>query len=104
MGDEDKEFLRQVKAKAAHKLKARRTAEHTVWWGLGMVGLIGWSVALPTLLGILLGAWLDRRHPGAHSWTLALLVGGLIIGCVNAWRWVSRELYSIDEAPDGHDE
>jgi hypothetical protein len=28
----------------------------------------------------------------------------LIIGCVNAWRWVTRELYSIHEVPDGHDE
>jgi ATP synthase protein I len=104
MGDEDTAFIRQVRAKAARKLKAQRTADHTVWFGLGMMGLIGWSVAMPTLFGILLGAWLDRHHPGAHSWTLALLAGGLIIGCVNAWRWVSRELYSIDEAPDGHDE
>ena len=104
MGDEDKAFLRQVKAKAALKLKAQRTGEHTVWWGLGMVGLIGWSVAMPTLLGILLGVWLDRRHPGAHSWTLPLLVLGLIIGCINAWRWVTRELYSIHEVPNGHDE
>jgi ATP synthase protein I len=104
MGDEDKAFIRQVKAKAARKLKAQRPGEQTVWFGLGMVGLIGWSVALPTLLGILLGAWLDRRHPGAHSWTLPLLVSGLIIGCANAWRWVARELFTIDEVRDGRDD
>ena len=43
-----------------------------------MSGLIGWSVAVPTLLGAMLGLWLDRRHPGAHSWTLMLLVVGLV--------------------------
>jgi ATP synthase protein I len=37
----------------------------TVWFGLGMMGLIGWSVAIPTLLGAALGLWLDKRHPGA---------------------------------------
>ena len=57
---------------------------------LGM-GLIGWSVALPTLLGAALGLWLDKHYPGGHSWTLALLAAGLVLGCFNAWRWVAKE-------------
>jgi ATP synthase protein I len=105
MGDEDAAFLRHVTAKAARKLKAQQSGAQTVWFGLGMVGLIGWSVTIPTLLGIALGVWLDRRHPGAHSWTLALLAGGLGVGCVNAWHWVSRELAAaIDDEPENHDE
>jgi len=80
-----------VGAKAALKLKARRNSTRGVWFGLGMMGLIGWSVAIPTLLGATLGLWLDRRYPGGRSWTLALLVAGLAIGCLNAWRWVSKE-------------
>jgi len=43
---------------------------------LGHDGLIGWSVAIPTLLGAALGLWLDRHYPGRHAWTLALLVAG----------------------------
>ena len=81
----------QVGAKAARKLAARRDQSHGVWFGLGMMGMIGWSVAIPTVLGAALGLWLDDRHPGNHSWTLALLVAGLVIGCVNAWHWVARE-------------
>ena len=84
-------FSREVGAKAARKLKARRNSTQGVWLGLGMMGLIGWSVVVPTLLGAALGIWLDNRHPGKHSWTLALLVAGLVIGCLNAWRWVSKE-------------
>ena len=80
-----------VGAKAARKLKAQRHSAQGVWFGLGMMGLIGWSVAIPTLLGAALGIWLDKRHPGTHSWTLALLAAGLAIGCMNAWHWVSRE-------------
>jgi ATP synthase protein I len=84
-------FAGQVGAKAARKLKARRNSTQGVWFGLGMMGLIGWSVAIPTLLGAAAGLWLDRRFPGGRSWTLALLVAGLAIGCVNAWFWVSKE-------------
>jgi ATP synthase protein I len=81
----------RVAIKARRKLWARRNATPGVWFGLGMMGLIGWSVVIPTLLGALFGLWLDKHHPGTHSWTLALLVGGLTIGCWNAWRWVARE-------------
>jgi len=81
----------QVGAKAARKLKARRTPTPGVWFGLGMMGLVGWSVAIPTLLGAAIGLWLDKHYPSAHSWTLSLLVAGLAIGCFNAWLWVTRE-------------
>ncbi len=81
----------EVGAKASRKLRARRRAAHGVWYGLGMMGLIGWSVATPTVLGAALGLWLDRRYPGPHSWTLTLLIIGLILGCLTAWRWVAEE-------------
>ena len=93
-------FSREVGAKAARKLKARRNSTQGVWLGLGMMGLIGWSVVVPTLLGAALGIWLDNRHPGKHSWTLALLVAGLAIGCLNAWRWVSKEDEQMGEEHD----
>ena len=83
-------FSQEVGAKAARKLKAQRSKQG-VWFGLGMMGLIGWSVVVPTLLGAALGIWLDNCHPGKHSWTLTLLVIGLVIGCVNAWHWVAKE-------------
>jgi ATP synthase protein I len=70
----------QINAKAARKLKARRNPGQGVWFGLGMMGIVGWSVAVPTLLGAGVGLWLDKHHSGKHAWTLALLVAGLVIG------------------------
>lgn len=81
----------QVGATAQRKLTARRHGVPGVWFGLGTMGLVGWSVVVPTLLGAALGLWLDARHPGPHSWTLALLIAGLVLGCFNAWRWVAKE-------------
>ena len=54
-------FSREVGAKAARKLKAQRHSTPGVWSGLGMMGLIGWSVVVPTLLGAALGIWLDKQ-------------------------------------------
>jgi ATP synthase protein I len=83
-------FSREIGVQAARKAKALRNPTG-VWFGLGTMGLIGWSVVVPTLLGTAIGIWLDNRHPGSHSWTLALLVGGLSIGCITAWYWVANE-------------
>ena len=91
------DFSQQIGTKAARKLKAQRHVTQTVWSGLGMMGLVGWSVAMPTLLGAALGLWLDGRYPGGHSWTLALLAAGLALGCFNAWHWVAKEGREIRE-------
>jgi len=98
------ELSRKIGAKAARKLKAQHNPTPGVWFGLGMMGLIGWSVAVPTLLGAALGIWLDSHHPGNHSWTLMLLVIGLAIGCLNAWHWVSKENKEIQEEQEEPDE
>jgi len=97
-------FAERAGTKAARKLRARRDAARGVWFGLGMMGLIGWSVAVPTLLGAALGLWLDEAHPGTHSWTLALLVAGLAIGCLNAWHWVARQDKAMRDDQEAVDE
>ncbi len=96
-------FLKTVSSEASRKLRVQRGGKQGVWFGLGMSGLIGWSVAVPTLGGILLGLWLDRRYPGSHSWTLILLVAGLCVGCANAWHWVAQQDRAMhDEDGDKH--
>jgi ATP synthase protein I len=85
-----------VKMKEARKLKEKRKSKQSLWFGLGMFGLVGWSVAVPTLLGTILGLWLDKLFPGKQSWTLTLLLIGLIIGCITAWHWLSKEHNEIN--------
>ncbi len=93
-------FAASVGAQAVRRARARRNAGHGVWFGLGMMGLVGWSVAIPTLLGAALGSWLDHRHPGGRSWTLALLVAGLALGVWNAWHWVAAEQAKLEAEDD----
>jgi ATP synthase protein I len=93
----NKKFGEVIDKKARLKLKARSHPSAGIWMGLGMMGLVGWSVIIPTLLGAALGTWLDHHYASSHSWTLTLLILGLILGCFNAWFWVKKEEMEIQE-------
>lgn len=86
-------FGREVRHKEDRKVRARQEKDRGVWFGLGMFGLIGWSVAIPTLIGLAVGIWIDSRWPGRYSWTLMGLIIGVALGCLNAWFWVKREIH-----------
>jgi ATP synthase protein I len=101
---EGSDFSRAVARRVRRKLLARGDRAAGVWFGLGMMGLVGWSVAVPTLLGAMLGVWLDKQYPAPYSWTLSLLVAGLLLGCLNAWRWIARENRAINDRPEDEKE
>ena len=55
---------------------------------LAQVGVLGWIIVVPTLLGMFLGRWLDHRFGTGIFWTGPLLLLGLVLGCWSAWRWM----------------
>jgi ATP synthase protein I len=79
------------RARQMEEARRRRPASPLV--GLGMFGLVGWSVAVPILAGTALGVWLDGRDAGEGgvSWTLVCLLAGAVIGAAGAWYWITRE-------------
>ncbi len=88
---DNKSWEADIRKKERRKLRARSQRSQSVWFGFGMFGVVGWSIAVPTLLGILLGIWIDQRWPSQFSWTLMLMRAGLISGGINAWNWVRQE-------------
>ena len=95
----------EVGARETRKLRARRQKRESVWFGLGMMGLVGWSVAVPMLVGLAIGWAIDSRLPTRFSFTLMLLFAGAVVGCLNAWHWITRERRAIEEErEDGADE
>jgi ATP synthase protein I len=102
--DGEADVAETLRRDVARKRRARRRGDRGLWFGLGAFGLVGWSVAIPTLAGLALGVWLDGRLGGAFSWTLALLVAGVCAGCANAWYWIAQESRRTAEAEgDGDD-
>ncbi len=97
-------FQLAIANKERRKLYARQAKPYGgVWFGLGFAGLIGWSVVVPTLLGMALGIWIDSQFPSQFSWTLALILAGLTIGCLIAWEWVSQEQQRMAKAQPPND-
>lgn len=91
------QFADDVGKKAVRKAQARdKGSAGNMWFGLGTFGMVGWSVVVPTLIGIVLGIWLDKVTSVGFSWRLTLMFVGLVIGCLNAWYWVSKERHQIE--------
>lgn len=88
-------LARRVAQRAERRKRARKHRARATWFGLGMYGMVGWSIAVPTLVGVAVGLWIDARWPGRFSWALMLLAAGLLVGCWNAWHWVSVEQRAI---------
>lgn len=43
------------------------------------------------IVGTALGIWIDTTWPSRFSWTLMLLMVGVILECLNAWEWINQE-------------
>jgi len=84
-------FARRIGRKEQRKIRGRQERRRSPWFWAGMFGLVGWSVAVPTVLGTYLGVKLDEWVGGRASWTLTGLLIGIGLGCLNAWFWVRRE-------------
>jgi ATP synthase protein I len=92
-----KRFADKVGMREKRMIKARREKGKGVWFGLGMMGAIGWSIAVPTIIGVAIGIWMDKILPGRISWTLTFLFVGLVSGCINAWYFIKKEQMRIGE-------
>lgn len=99
----NKSFEKLVGDLEERKLQAQRKKK-SVWSGLGLFGIIGWSVVLPTISGAAIGVWLDNNYKQDFSWTLSLLVAGLMVGCVIAWNWIEKENKEIHKKNEDENE
>jgi ATP synthase protein I len=89
---ENHEQLEQaVRKRQKRRERWQREGERSLGQNLAAIGALGWTIVVPTLLGIFVGRWLDRTFNGGIFWTLGLLVVGLAAGCAFAWRWMHRE-------------
>ncbi|MEO6151332.1 MAG: AtpZ/AtpI family protein [Mucilaginibacter sp.] len=89
---DDGAFFHRITAeKEDRKLRALSEKKRSEWFGLGMFGMVGWSVVVPTFLGTVGGIWLDKNYPQSFSWTLTCLILGLTTGCWIAWNWVIKQ-------------
>ncbi|HTQ71080.1 MAG TPA: AtpZ/AtpI family protein [Acidocella sp.] len=87
--EEQDPLLRGVKKRGERHRRWRREGEASVALRLAQIGVLGWIIVVPMLIGLFLGRWLDRvLHAGLFC-TAPLLMVGLGIGCWSAWKWMN---------------
>ncbi|HKJ85500.1 MAG TPA: AtpZ/AtpI family protein, partial [Spirochaetia bacterium] len=94
--DRETALERALEDKERRRIRARASREHS-WFGLGMLGLVGWAFAIPMLAVVAVGIWLDTAYESAYSWSLMGVFVGAAIGGLNAWYWVRNEERKIEE-------
>ena len=63
---------------------------------------IGWSITVPTVGGAFLGLWLDRVAPQDFSWTIALLLGGVVLAFSAIANQVTTKVPSVKASVSGY--
>ncbi|HVC60707.1 MAG TPA: AtpZ/AtpI family protein [Acetobacteraceae bacterium] len=87
---EQNHLLSSIRRRHARHEKAQREGPPSFGRYLAQVGVLGWTIVVPTLLGVFAGRWVDRRLGTGIFWTGPMLMAGLAIGCWGAWRWMHR--------------
>ena len=86
----EEELLEKIKKDSTKKIKSQEEGSE-IMFGLGLFGIIGWSISIPTVMGIALGVFLDKKFTQSFSWTLTLLFAGIVLGSFNAWHWIEEK-------------
>lgn len=84
-------MLRAVRLREQRSERWKQEGERSIWQNLSMVGVLGWLIVTPILLGVLLGRWLDRTFESGIFYTGALVFFGTAIGCYFAWQRVNKK-------------
>jgi ATP synthase protein I len=79
-----------IERRRTRRAEFARVGERPVAQNLAMIGALGWLIVIPTLVGIFLGQWLDRREGTGLTLTGALMIAGLALGSWLAWRRMHR--------------
>jgi len=80
-----------VRTRQQRRERWQQEGERSLGQNLAMIGALGWTIVLPTIIGIFAGRWLDRQFNSGIFWTLGLLVAGLAVGCTFAWKRMHSE-------------
>lgn len=90
MTDPNKELRHRIERQARRMRKAEKD-QPTLLAQTVYIGTLGLVFTLPVVAGAYLGLWLDDLCTGySMSWTLSLIVLGVIVGAVNAYFFVKE--------------
>lgn len=69
----------------------KKEGEPSMMRFVGQIGVLGWIIVTPTLIGLFVGRWLDHKLGTGIFWSAPLLLIGVMIGFWSAWRWMHQQ-------------
>ena len=85
-------WLSQVHLRSARHARWLREGAPVLARHLGQIGVLGWLIVVPTLLGLFSGRWIDRQLHTGLTFSAALLLLGLALGSWMGWKWMHSEM------------
>lgn len=86
--DELDPLVKGVQLRGERHRRWLREGDPSVAGRLAQIGVLGWIIVVPMLIGIFVGRWLDHIFNSGIFWTAPLLFLGLALGCWSAWKWM----------------
>ncbi|WP_112799111.1 AtpZ/AtpI family protein [Rhizobium sp. SYY.PMSO] len=87
----ERDHLAEAARRAAEREKeGRSNPEPSLGARLGQIGILGWTIVVPTLLATLLGRWLDRSFSTGIFFSAPCIMLGAAFGFWSAWKWMHR--------------
>jgi ATP synthase protein I len=88
-GEINSERLKASVATQAGRIRKAEKERRTLLANTIYLGTLGLIFVLPVVAGAYLGNWLDNRVRGySFSWTITLIVLGVIIGAIDVYLFV----------------
>ena len=88
--DEKDALVKGVRLHGERRQRSLREGTPSVARQLAMIGVLGWIIVIPMLVGLFVGHWLDHKFHLVAFWTAPLLLLGLVLGCRSAWKWMDK--------------
>jgi ATP synthase protein I len=88
--DEHQKLRAKVRSSAKKFDKAKKE-RRTLLAQMAYLGTVGVIFILPVIIGAYLGVWLDNKLRGfSVSWTISLILLGVIIGAINVYLFIKE--------------
>jgi ATP synthase protein I len=81
-------LVKQVRLRGGRHERWLREGGPSIAGRLAQIGVLGWIIVVPMLMGVFAGHWLDRKLNSGLFWTAPLLMLGLALGCWSGWKWM----------------
>ena len=89
--DEQDPLVKAARQRGERQIRWLREGDPSVAQRLAQIGVLGWMIVVPMLIGVFGGRWLDERFNSGLFCTAPLLMLGLALGCFSAWKWMQSE-------------